>query len=218
MTVPTAYAEWGKLLVETDVDRAVIAALMTWMPTYLTQAERERGLTPHLLARPTNESYTNALEDDEFPDGRLPAMVVTTARTEDNPDSFDIRRYAAAWRVNVSAVIRGRTPPETREVAALFGGCVRRILIQQQINLDGEVRWRSSLVTPYPDATEQGRYLAAAVNGFTVFADDVLSGDGPVIPDEHDPDYPPPDPSQPDQPYDPLAEVRSVTTQIVARS
>jgi hypothetical protein len=48
-----------------------------------------------------------------------------------------------------------------------------------------------------------------------VFVDLTLTGDGPIDAQI----YPPPDPvGNPDQPYDPLAEVRTVTTQIVARS
>jgi hypothetical protein len=219
--VSNAAADWGAVVVETDVDRAVIAPLMTWMPTYLTQTERERNLTPYLLARPLPESYQNVLEDDEFPDGRLPAVVVTTAQTDGDPEPIVVgvdAAYAAWWRVNASAVVRGRTPHETREIAALFGGCIRRILTQQPLELAGTVHWMGSSVTPFPDPTGQGRYLAAAVNRFRVLTDEALTGDGPVIPEPEDPPYPPPDPTNPDEPFDPLAQVRVVTTEIIARS
>jgi hypothetical protein len=156
MTNPVA--DWGEIVVETDIDRALILRLVMWMPTYLTHTETARNLAPHLLARPNLESYQNALEDDTFPDGRLPALVVSTART---------------------------------------------------------VRWTGSSVLPFPDASGQGRFLAAAMNTFTVFVDQTLTGDGPISAEI----YPPPDPvGNPDQPYDPLAVVREVTTQIVARS
>jgi hypothetical protein len=215
MSAPVA--DWGETVVETDVDRAVIASLVMWMPTYLTQLERKRELPSYLLARPNLESYQNALEDDTFPDGRLPAIVVTTARTDNEPEKLTLvtdDAYSAFWRTNVSAVVRGRTPPETREVAALYGGCVRAILVQKQTEI-GVVRWTGSSVRPYPDNSGQGRFLAAAINTFTVFVDLTLTGDGPVTAEI----YPPPDPvGNPDQPYDPLAVVREVTTQIVARS
>jgi hypothetical protein len=217
----TAVADWGQLVVETDVDREVIAPLMLWMPTYLRQVERERDLAPHLLARPRLESYQNALEDLSFPDARLPAIVVTTAQTEGDPEpqiaGLD-DAYAAAWLVRVSAVVRGRTPPETREIAALVSGCVRRILVNQATAL-GKMRWLGSLVTPVPDTTDTGRYLAAGVTRWSLLVDEAISGDGPVIPEPDDPQYPSPDPEgNPDEVFDPLAEVRAVTTQIVARS
>jgi hypothetical protein len=213
----TPVADWGEVVVETDVDRAVISRLATWMPTYLTQTETKRELPPYLLARPNAESYQNALEDDTFPDGRLPALVVTTARTDNEPEKIVMAvddAYSAFWRITVSAVVRGRTPSETREIAALYGGCVRAILVQKQTDI-GVVRWTGSSVVPYPDRSGQGRFLAAGRNTFTVFVDLTLTGDGPITAEI----YPPPDPvGNPDQPYDPLAEVRTVTTQIVARS
>jgi hypothetical protein len=220
--VSTPVADWGALVVETDVDREVIAPLMLWMPTYLSQLERERNLSPRLLARPKPESYQNALEDLNFPDAMLPAIVVTTAQTEGEPEPQIAGvddAYAATWLVRVSAVVRGRTPPECREVAALFSGCVRRILVNQATAL-GKARWLGSLVMPVPDTTDtQGRYLAAGVTRWSVLVDEAISGDGPVMPGPDDPPYPPPDPAgNPDQPFDPLAEVRTVTTQIVARS
>jgi hypothetical protein len=215
MTNPVA--DWGEIVVETDVDRSLILRLVMWMPTYLTHTETARNLTPHLLARPNLESYQNALEDDTFPDGRLPALVVATARTDTEPEPLTTATddaYSAFWRTSVSAVVRGRTPPETRELAALYGGCVRAILVQKQADI-GSVRWTGSSVLPFPDASGQGRFLAAAMNTFTVFVDETLTGDGPISADI----YPPPDPvGNPDQPYDPLAVVREVTTQIVARS
>lgn len=212
----TPAADWGTTLVETDVDRAVIERLRQWLPTYLSHAEEARGLPNGLLARPVDGSFQNALEDDSFPDGQLPAVVVTTAQTEGDPETGPNRSVYAAWRCNVSVVVRGRTPPETREVAAVFGGCVRAILVHQQLSLEGEVRWRAGNVAPVADVTDQGRHLAAAINRFTVYVDEVITGDGPVIPDPDDPPYEPP--GDPDQPYDPLALVTNVTTTILPRS
>jgi hypothetical protein len=211
---PLPRADWGTALAETDVDRAVIAVLKLWMPTYLTQAERARSLQSHLLARPADQSYQNALEDTDFPDGRLPAIVVTTAQT-DEVTSNPGRRYSADFAVVVSCIVRGRTVYETREVASIFGMCVRQVLVHQQTDIEGEVLWDSSSIVPVPDTTDQGRWLAASLNRFTLLADNALSGDGPVIPDADDPPYPPPDPAgDPDQDYGPLVDVQVVATTI----
>lgn len=218
---PNPVADWGAILVETDIDAAVIRQLRKWMGTYLKHMEDVRDLAPYTLARPHAASYQNALEDDTFPDGRLPAIVVQTAQTEGEPEPQLVgtdAAYSADWRVNVSAVVRGRTPPETREVAAVFNGVVRAILTQQQCGV-GAISWQGSMLVPYPDTTGQGRWLAAGVNQFFVFVDQVLTGDGPLEPDPDAPIYPPPDPEgNPDQPYDPLAVVRTVTTDVIARS
>jgi hypothetical protein len=215
-------AEFGDLVVETDVDRAIVGTLRTWMPTYLSHLEVERDLRPRLLARPKPESFANALDNDEFLDHALPAIVVTTAQATDvaTGPSFVGQTYNASFTVVVSAIVRGRTPGETREVAALFGGCVRRILVQQPFDsLDAVVHWDGGAVSPLEDSTDEGRYLAAAMNRFVVQADNVISGEGPVLPNDDNP-YDPPDPDAPDVPYDPLAVVRQggVSTTVTTRS
>lgn len=195
---------WANQFVETDLDRAVILRLRQWLPTYLREAERQRGLPQNTLARPKEGSYQNALEDDEFPDAQLPAVVVTTAATEGDPENNGDRDVFAAWRCNVSVIVRGKTPTETREVAAVFGGCIRAILWQQQLDLEGEVRWRAGNVAPVADVTDQGRHLAAAINRFTVYVDGVMEGEGPMVP-------------SPDLPYDPIGVVQKVTTTVNKR-
>lgn len=208
----TVFADWGVMLLETDVDALVIQQLRAWLPNYLRQAEVERHLARHLLARPTDASFQNVLESADFPEAQLPAIVVTTANTTGEPQSNFSRQYGANWGVVVSAIVRGRTAPETRALAALFGGCVRRILVHQQLDLDAEVRWMGGNVAPVADETDQGRYLAAGINTFTVYTDQALGGDGPVHPEPDD------DPVNP--PYDPLPLVRpgGVITTILPRS
>jgi hypothetical protein len=69
------------------------------------------------------------------------------------------------------------------------------------------LRWRGGNVAPVADPTNAKRNLAAAINQFTVYVDDVLGGDGPIDPDIPTP-YEPADPDTPERPYDPLATVR----------
>jgi hypothetical protein len=206
-------ANWGELLVETDVDEAVIATLKKWLPSYLTRLERERGLTVRTLARPVAASYVNTLEDDEFPDHQLPAIIVTTARTSE-VERFGGGVHTVSFQVIVSSVVRGRTPPETRKLAALFSGCVRRVLVHQQDlgEFAQEVRFQRGNLAPLADQTDSGRWLAAGVNEFVVVVDDVLTGG--VGPMQVDPVYDDPDPEgNPDEEYtDPVTVSRVVVS------
>lgn len=198
-------ADFGPLVIETDIDLAVVKTLRRWLPTYLWQLRAERPDSPRLAAR----SFANTLEDEEFLDHHLPAIIVTTAQTEGDPDVDGNGLYLTAWRVVVTAVVSSRTPPETRAIAALFGGSCRRALVHHP-SLDGfasGLRWRGGNVAPVADPTNARRNLAAGINQFTVFVDDVLGGDGPLEPDIPTP-YEPADPDTPDRPYDPLATVR----------
>jgi hypothetical protein len=212
------YAEFGPLVVETDVDRAVLDTLRLWMPQYLRQFEAERQLTPGLFSRPKAESYANTIEDDEWLDHRLPAVIVTTASTTGQPQRSGDGLYYAAWQVRVSAVVRGEMPAQARAIAAVFGGTVRRILVGP--NLPDPVtfcEWGGSLIARV-DPGDQGRYLAAAINTFTAYTDQILQqGAGPIDPGGP---YPDPDPGGDptgDGTYDGLALVDTVTTTVHAK-
>lgn len=200
------YADFGPLVTSVDVDEQVLATLRMWLPTHLSQLERERGMTLRTLDRPKDVSYANALDEDEFPDHTLPAVITTTAQTEGQPEKDGDGNYYAAWNVVVSAIVKGRHPVETRRVAALFEGAVRRVLVQHGIELDGEVAWRGSNVAAVADPTNAGRFLAAGMSHYVVFLDRVVQdGVGPLEPD-------------PDDPYDPLVRVASVSVDIEGRS
>jgi hypothetical protein len=226
MTFGTPAADFGSVIVETDIDRLVLRQIKHWLPTYLTEAERQRNLPARLLARPKDQSYQNVLTDAEFPDAQLPGIVVTASEATGTKSFAGRHHYAANFDVAVSAVVRGRTPPETREVAAVFGGCIRWLLVQQQLDaayesapdgmVDHELRWEGGSIIPVPDQNDtDGRYLAAAINRFIVMVDAVITGDGPALIDP----YPPPDPdNDPDTPYDPLSTVAAVVTTITPRS
>ncbi|CAB4197380.1 hypothetical protein UFOVP1313_9 [uncultured Caudovirales phage] len=204
---------WGPLVTEVDVDLAVVTTLRLWLPMYLAQAERERDLAAGTLARPKAGAYTNTIEDDEFHDHPLPAIIVTTANTTAAPAQASDSSYEGAWRVMVSSVVRGRTPPETRAVAALFSASVRRVLTQQASlgGLSSEVVWVSSGLQPVYDNTDQGRYIAAGMNEFVVYVDNVLA---PELGPGGAP-YTPPDPeNEPDLPLDPLSAVATVNVSI----
>src|SRR3954468_14252533 len=165
-------ADFGPLVVETDVDFAIIKTLRLWLPTYLAQAERERDLAPRVLARPEPVSYSNLLDDDEFPDSRMPAILVTTAQVNNEPEIDGAGVYSVGWRAVVTAVVRGRTPGESRALASIFGGSVRRCLVQQQ-DLGGfasETRLASgTMLRPVADSTGPDRYLTPSLTPLTVY-------------------------------------------------
>jgi hypothetical protein len=207
-------ADFGPLVVETDVDKAILAVLELWLPTHLSQVERERHLSPHTLARPTAASYSNVLEDAEFLDHGLPAILVTTAESTDyhrGPEGL----YSASYRSVVSCVVRGRSGPESREVGALFAGAVKRS-IAQNADLDGiatQSLLESSSLQPVADSTDKGRYLVVAQSHWNVYVDDVLqSRAGPAVPASP---YDDPDPvGTPDTPFEPLVTVTEITSDI----
>lgn len=209
---PVRAADWGPLVINTDVDEMVLGMLSLWLPTSLRQIQRERPLIePFDL--PKDESYANTLDDDEFPEHILPAVIVTSANTEGTPEKDGDGFYDAAWNVVVSCIVRGRTPAETRAVAALFEGSVRRVMVQADPTWDGEVRWVASNTAAVADPTGAGRYLAAGMGTYLVYVDKaVQAGAGPAgEPYEVDP-------ATPDEPFEDLIKVGSVGIDVQGRS
>jgi hypothetical protein len=205
----------GPLVLEVDVDQAVIRTLRTWLPSYLSLLEDSRGFERGLLARPVEESFQNVLEEDEFPEGRLPAVTVTTAQTTDI-HARSVSRFSADWRVIVSCVVRGRTATEARAVASAFNGATRLALVQQPDlgGLANGVQPVRTGVVPVDDVSGQDRYLAAGISEFVVSTDDVMDRDqGPLVVGP----YPVPDPGSDPVSEDPI-QVVDVTTTITERS
>jgi hypothetical protein len=204
-------ADWGPLVVETDVDHALISTLRLWFPTYLSRLEEERGWEYGLFARPhPRDGYDNALEDDTFPDARLPAVIVTTARMTAFEEDGDGNGYAS-FRAMVSTISRGKTPRETREVASLLGGTAKRILLDKPDlgGFAGDLKLVSGLLAPVKDRSDKGRYLAASMSEVTVYVDSVLArGGGPIEAAPYEPPAPGDPAYDPSVPYDPPVTVR----------
>lgn len=215
--------DFGPLIVETDIDGAALSTLSLWMEVQLRDIEDKRGMARGYLPRPKDSAYRNTLTDDEFNDlNSFPAIVVTTAETTGDPITDGDGYYYAAWQLVVSAISRGRTPAETRGLAAMYGGAVKRIMLSQQ-DLGGlatELKWvRGNLAPVASPQSSEGRYLAASLNQFTVFVDKVVQeGVGPISPHPDESPYDPVDPDNPAEVFEPLADVRDVTFDFLARS
>ena len=210
-------ADFGPLVLSTDVDDAVVDTLLTWLPTYLFQFEHERGLTPGTLARPAASSISTTLTDDEFPDHMLPSTLVSTAATAGPPKILGGHgggeQIECVWHTIVSCVVRGRRPLETRQSAARLEGCVRRLLTQQAGLGDlGKAsglraKWIGSNVVPVSDRTAAGRYLAAGIAQFHVSCNVAVQRGymGPRVPETLDAPY---------LPYPPLARVVEIDVDV----
>lgn len=175
-------ADWGPLVIATDVDEAVLAALQKWLPTYLIELGTERALG-YILPKPN--SYANTLDLDELMDHQLPAVVVTTANTTKTVGGSNFI-YQAVWTVTVSVIVRGRRPPESRKTAALFEGAIRRAFLHKCRQTAGPLNdphWIGTRVAPVADSTGKGRYLAAGIGTYNVSTDAAAKGfGGPDVP------------------------------------
>jgi hypothetical protein len=205
------YGNLGPLVTNVDVDEIVLQLLKDWMPYHARWLEAERGLDPGFLADPA--TFSSVLDDDEFPDAALPSVLVTSAETVGRPEMNLDHVWNNAWRVRVSCVTRGQNGTHTRRLASYMEGMVRRIMLAPQDAFDGEIRWLATNVAPVSDPTRAGRYLAAGISDYAVYADHVVGCDiGGGVPDGP---YPPP--TDPTAPLEPLVPISTVTTEVQAK-
>jgi hypothetical protein len=179
----TAIADWGPLVIGTDVDDAVIATMQKWAPTYLKQAKVARNLsyTPAMY-----RTYANTFAGQEFLDHQLPALVVITAQAAATRGGRNMP-YEATWTSRVATIVRGKRPAATRFLASLYEGVQRQIVLQKVCANEGpanSVHWQGMVYEQVPDSTDQGRYLLAATTVLQVFTDMAAgSYGGPETPD-----------------------------------
>jgi hypothetical protein len=173
----------GPVVLADDVDMAVLGALRMWMPTYLNPMAQKVPTTKQL---PRPRTYTNTVENIEWLDHQLPAIVVETSQaiaTRGGPDS----QYAVDWRTAVSVIVRGRNPSATRRLASIFIGATTLCVVQKAKTADviDDLRYMSMTLGPVPDATDsRSRYLAGATAIFTTMTNYAVRGrGGPAIPD-----------------------------------
>jgi hypothetical protein len=181
----TAIANWGPLVIGTDVDDAVISTMQKWAPTYLKQAKLARGLS---YAPALYRTYANTFAGQEFFDHQLPAVVTVTAQATATRGGRNMP-YEATWAVRLATVVRGKRPAATRFLAALYEGVQRQIILQKLAAnpADGPVNavhWQGMRYEEVPDGTGQGRYVLAAISLFEAFTDQAVQPyAGPETPD-----------------------------------
>jgi hypothetical protein len=181
LSTSTGLADWGPLVIGSDVDNAILGALKTWAPTYLTQIRTERGLT---FQPAIPRVYANTFAGQEFFDHQLPAVICMTAQLAVTRGGSD-RTYEGTWASRLATVIRAKSPPATRFMAGLYEGVFRRLVTQKaRGNPINDLHYLGYVYEEVPDATGQGRYCLAAVSRFEVYSDQVVQPyGGPNIPD-----------------------------------
>jgi hypothetical protein len=195
----TAPSIFGPLVGGSDLETWTVELVARWIGTYLSEAERQHGLAAGTLARPRAIVRTTSL--DKWPEDQLPAVLVVSVGTMEQPVKGGDGSFRARWRIALGGLVSARTQEETRTMAMLYGLALRALLIQRP-SLDGHAAGTVWTAETYDDLEyDDGRTLALAVEEFTVEVDGVTLADaGPVTPDD------PLDPETDPWPDWPLAE------------
>lgn len=122
---------FGPLVTPTTVKSRVLATLRDWMPTYVAEVERQNELEPQRLELPRSYVYRGE-EIDKSPEDALPAVIVSTPGTSDDPTPDEDGFYQAPWVVNVAVVASAKDQDSTEVLVGYYAAAVRGILVHNQ--------------------------------------------------------------------------------------
>lgn len=201
---------FGSIIPDDVVEDAVVVTLEKWVPTYMSEVERQLGMDPSFYERPGSGAYTVRADFDKFPEEMLPLVVVVCPGiTDDPPKRGPDKTYSAKFQINTTCITSSIDRTATRQYASRLGAALRAALIQHQSldqQIGGRVRgieWIAERNKELPP--EDDRTIWANRQVFFIEVDDVLSRrGGPVNPE------PLPDPTTP-HPPDPTVLTADVT-------
>lgn len=174
---------YGQVVTGSDVRRAVEAHIKLWIPTYLAEVADQHGRARADM--PIFRSYVPAVELDTLDAaGHLPSCVVVAPGLMDEPHMDGRGEYRARWAVATGAVVSGRDQDNTLELAELYAGALRTLMIQHP-SLGGfasGVEWLGERYDDFGGPVDR-RTIAAGSVQFGVDVEAVVeSRAGPMTP------------------------------------
>jgi hypothetical protein len=175
-----------------QLERAAIASLRKWFPTYLRQQERQLQLPYKTLVTPINYSNRNSFDAERGE--RMPKVVVISPGLDETPQRMGTRQYCATWRLGVGVAISARTEDMVNDFVKAYAASVRAIIMQKALEAPSlsisEIRWVDETYEDLPIPDQIQLYRAAGVY-FSIYVDDVATATpGPPIPDQDEPGGP----------------------------
>lgn len=159
---------FGRLLDVSEVEEAVIAALELWLPTYIAEVERQRGMTPESMPMP--RSYSTVNEFVKWTEDQLPTIIVVSpGLAPTDPKREGDGTYRAWYRVGVAVIAAARDRETTRRISKLYIAAIRGAILQHAGLGDLEaagIRWTNERNSDIPD--EAGRTLGSGAVTFDI--------------------------------------------------
>lgn len=152
---------FGPIIGGEQLEVAVKDTLKLWLPTYLAEIERQRGLDPRSLPMIRNFTFANELE--KFPEDQLPvAVIISPGIGGDLPTMDGEGQYTAKFICGIAVIVSADTQTNTNRLSKMYGAAIRACLLQQP-SLGGfasGVEWQDERFDDIP--SEDRRSLAAA--------------------------------------------------------
>lgn len=120
---------FGRIVLGSDAETALVDTLQAWLPTYL--AELERRTDRPAGAVPMVRSWRRSNRFYRFPQDQLPAAIVISPGTTGPPERRGDGTIDAWFRLGIAIVCAANTPEATNELAKLYAAAVRTAVLQQ---------------------------------------------------------------------------------------
>jgi hypothetical protein len=175
---------FGNILTASRIEENAIQTLVTWVPTYLREVERQLGV--EIGSTPVPEHFSNRNSFDYLPGEKYPKVVAISPGLANRPEANGGGQYRALWRLGIGTVLAAQDEVVANLWAKTYGAAIRKIFIDKQ-SLGGiatAIRWEDEEYPDLPIAVQNQLFKAAAVY-FTVDCEDVATKwSGPTSPDE----------------------------------
>lgn len=168
---------FGTIIDGSTIEQAVLTALKAWVPTYIVEIERQRGMTPvGRLIAPREWRIVNELDAPTGPK-QFPAVWLVSAGLDGEPDEFE-DTFSASWLVSVAVIVSAKDQEHTVRLARLYTAAIRAALTHKPPVTAGisRVRWVDEAYDRGPLVLENTTAYGTLV--FRVTADDVLARTG----------------------------------------
>lgn len=195
---------YGPILGVVNIDRAMIALLKKWMPSYLHEVARQNGEAFERLRPP--RSYRTGPEVEFLSEDQRPACIVVCDGPQELPVKYgrgpnEIGQIVqGTWRYQVAfnVVAQGKknvSIPRAHELVMMYCAAARVLLDQQQEDIEYMVDVMGE--EPGGLEPEADRTAALGIVSMDITIPTIhVKGIGPSVPDQP-PDVEPPAPDSP---------------------
>jgi len=128
---------FGAIVGRDQVAQAVAGMLSQWLPVYIAEIERQRGLMPRTLPLPPNAditaldtSYQIGVDLETWTLAETPVIIVVTQPTG-TPTRFDLGFYGCWYESQIAVIVQAEDEQSAIQQADWYGAAVMACALQQ---------------------------------------------------------------------------------------
>lgn len=201
---------FGRIVVESDIDSAVMHHLRDWMPTYIREIERQMEMTMGKIPPP--RTYTRRNRFDTYPEDQNPLAIVISPGLVGEDPAMDGEGWFNCWfGLGIGLSAMAASPEAADMVVKVQVAAARAIMLQKQ-NIGGliqGVHWLDVDYIDVPVTFDDAKYVRMGRLAFRVYVEQTVNRyGGPATPD-------PPDPEEQPGSQWPVANIVDVDVEVV---